>query len=65
MVRRAETIELHSTDYDELMEEFKNDVEEKRNAGWMLYQYSFFSEVNEYCVRYVMERGFPYNQNAV
>ena len=59
MVRRVEIIKLSSHDLNALMEEFKKDID-KKNSGWRLYENSYFMDSDEYGVRYVMERDFPY-----
>jgi hypothetical protein len=61
LVRRVETIELLGHKQDEIMEEFNNDVKKRTKEGWVLLSYSSKVSLGEFCLKYKMERRFPYN----
>lgn len=61
MVHRVEIIELSGYKQDEIMEEFENDVKKRTNEGWVLLNHSWKASLDEFCLKYEMERRFPYN----
>lgn len=56
MITRIETIELHSSSYYELMDEFNRDAEEKRKAGWRVQDLMSTVDVDGFTLKYAAER---------
>ena len=62
LVRRVETIELSGYKQDEVIKEFNNDVKKRTEEGWVLLKYSScYKYIDEFYMKYEMERRFPYN----